>query len=382
MDFSCQHFAAERCRSCELLPLQVPGSVSRKQLLLRQLFPEVDLQQLQYCSNPAGSRIRARMAVDWKQSLLGFGFFDQRHQVVPVEDCPLHHPRITQSIPVLREFLLRAQLTPFDPDRNSGELKFVVLTAAPDTGQVMVQWVLRSQEAVSRIRSVWRKLAPADHDLVHVMGVGIQPLRTSQIGAETELCVSEETSLKIRFGNLPLFFGPGSFIQTNHEMATRLYSAAGQRITEGIPGPVLDLYCGAGGFGLTAASHGRTVLGLEKSATALENARRSAELMEVAAEFRQCSLESDPTMLAVNGHFSTIICNPPRRGLDPASLALIQRLAPQRVLYSSCSPQTLARDLQLLAGQFQPIWMQGFDMFPLTEHFEVLCELERTGGKS
>ena len=72
----------------------------------------------------------------------------------------------------------------------------------------------------------------------------------------------------------------------------------------------------------------------------------------------------------------------PRRGLDPASLELIQRLAPQRVLYSSCSPQTLARDLQLLSGQFQPIWMQGFDMFPLTEHFEVLCELELTVGKS
>ncbi|MFN5897618.1 MAG: hypothetical protein ACK48Y_08840 [Planctomyces sp.] len=80
--------------------------------------------------------------------------------------------------------------------------------------------------------------------------------------------------------------------------------------------------------------------------------------------------------------FPTIICNPPRRGLDPASLELLQRLAPQRVLYSSCSPQTLARDLQLLSGQFQPIWMQGFDMFPLTEHFEVLCELELTVGKS
>lgn len=382
MDFSCQHFAAERCRSCDLLPLQMLGSVSRKQVLLRHLFPDVDLQPLQYCTNPAGSRIRARMAVNWQQSPLGFGFFDQQHQVVPVEDCPLHHPLITQSIPLLRQFLLQAQLTPFDPDRNSGELKFVVLTAAPDTGQVMVQWVLRSQESVSRIRSVWRKQSQADRGTVSVMGVGIQPLRSSQIGAELELCVSEEQSLGIRFGNLPLFFGPGSFIQTNHEMATRLYSAAGQRLSGGIPGPVLDLYCGAGGFGLTAASHGRPVVGLEKSATALENARRSAKLMDVPARFHQCSLEADQSLLPADQYFSTIICNPPRRGLDPASLALIQRMAPQRVLYSSCSPQTLARDLRLLSGQFRPIWMQGFDMFPLTEHFEVLCELELTVGKS
>jgi 23S rRNA (uracil747-C5)-methyltransferase len=382
MDFHCQHFSARRCQSCDHLPLTFAGSVSQKQNLLAQLFPGVSLQPLQHCSDPNGSRIRARMAVDWKQSSPTFGFFDQQQRVVPVEDCPLHHPLISQAVPFLREFLLRARLTPFDPDHNTGELKFAVLTAAPDSESLMIQWVLRSQEAVSRIRSAWRRLSLADRGCVRVMGIGIQPLRTSQIAAELELNVSEESSLRIRFGQLSLFFGPGSFIQTNHEMAARLYQAAGQRIAAGVPGPVLDLYCGAGGFGLMAASHGRAVLGLEKSAAAVENARRAAVEMGFTAEFRQCSLESEQDLLNQSSGFSTVICNPPRRGLDAASLELIQRLAPQRLLYSSCSPQTLARDLRLLAGNFRPVWMQGFDMFPLTEHFEVLCELERTGGKN
>ena len=382
MDFHCQHFSARRCQSCDHLPLTFAGSVSQKQNLLAQLFPGVSLQPLQHCSDPNGTRIRARMAVDWKQSSPTFGFFDQQQRVVPVEDCPLHHPLISQAVPFLREFLLRARLTPFDPDHNTGELKFAVLTAAPDSESLMIQWVLRSQEAVSRIRSAWRRLSLADRGCVRVMGIGIQPLRTSQIAAELELNVSEESSLRIRFGQLSLFFGPGSFIQTNHEMAARLYQAAGQRIAAGVPGPVLDLYCGAGGFGLMAASHGRAVLGLEKSAAAVENARRAAVEMGFTAEFRQCSLESEQDLLDQSSGFSTVICNPPRRGLDAASLELIQRLAPQRLLYSSCSPQTLARDLRLLAGNFRPVWMQGFDMFPLTEHFEVLCELERTGGKN
>lgn len=382
MDFHCQHFSARRCQSCDHLPLTFAGSVSQKQNLLAQLFPGVSLQPLQHCSDPNGSRIRARMAVDWKQSSPTFGFFDQQQRVVPVEDCPLHHPLISQAVPFLREFLLRARLTPFDPDHNTGELKFAVLTAAPDSESLMIQWVLRSQEAVSRIRSAWRRLSLADRGCVRVMGIGIQPLRTSQIAAELELNVSEESSLRIRFGQLSLFFGPGSFIQTNHEMAARLYQAAGQRIAAGVPGPVLDLYCGAGGFGLMAASHGRAVLGLEKSAAAVENARRAAVEMGFTAEFRQCSLESEQDLLNQSSGFSTVICNPPRRGLDAASLELIQRLAPQRLLYSSCSPQTLARDLRLLAGNFRPVWMQGFDMFPLTEHFEVLCELEQTSGKN
>ncbi|MFM7165172.1 MAG: methyltransferase domain-containing protein [Planctomycetaceae bacterium] len=382
MDFHCQHFSARRCQSCDHLPLTFAGSVSQKQNLLAQLFPGVSLQPLQHCSDPNGTRIRARMAVDWKQSSPTFGFFDQQQRVVPVEDCPLHHPLISQAVPFLREFLLRARLTPFDPDHNTGELKFAVLTAAPDSESLMIQWVLRSQEAVSRIRSAWRRLSLADRGCVRVMGIGIQPLRTSQIAAELELNVSEESSLRIRFGQLSLFFGPGSFIQTNHEIAARLYQAAGQRIAAGVPGPVLDLYCGAGGFGLMAASHGRAVLGLEKSAAAVENARRAAVEMGFTAEFRQCSLESEQDLLNQSSGFSTVICNPPRRGLDAASLELIQRLAPQRLLYSSCSPLTLARDLRLLAGNFRPVWMQGFDMFPLTEHFEVLCELERTGGKN
>jgi len=380
MDFHCQHFSARRCQSCEHLPLTFSGSVSQKQNLLAQLFPGVSLQPLQHCSNPNGSRIRARMAVDWKQSSPTFGFFDQQQRVVPVEDCPLHHPLISQAVPFLREFLLRARLTPFDPDRNTGELKFAVLTAAPDSESLMIQWVLRSEEAVSRIRSAWRRLSLADRGCVRVMGIGIQPLRTSQIAAELQLNVSEESSLRIRFGQLSLFFGPGSFIQTNHEMAALLYQAAGQRIAAGVPGPVLDLYCGSGGFGLMAASHGRAVLGLERSALAVENARRAAVEMGFTAEFRQCSLESEQDIVDKSSGFSTVICNPPRRGLDAASLELIQRLAPQRLLYSSCSPQTLGRDLRLLAGNFRPVWMQGFDMFPLTEHFEVLCELERTGG--
>ena len=382
MDFRCTHFAAARCRSCELLQLGVSGSADSKQSLLLQLFPDVSLQPMQFSSTPAGSRIRARLAVNWQSSPLTFGFFDQQQRIVPIADCPLHHPLISAAVPFLAEFIQQARLSPYDPDQDSGELKFVVLTAAPDSSQLMVQWVLRSQESISRIRSLWNRLSQSGQTTVHVMGAGIQSQRTSRIGADLEFSISQTQQLEIRFGELRLFFSPGGFVQTNHEIATRLYAAAGQRIALGTPGRVLDLYCGSGGFGLMAAMQGRRVLGLEKSQVAVENACTSAAVMGLNAEFRQCSLDASLEALADAGRFSTVICNPPRRGLDPASRALIQALAPQRVLYSSCSPQSLARDIQLLAPQFRPCWMQGFDMFPLTEHFEVLCELEQTGSKS
>ena len=200
MDFRCTHFAAARCRSCELLPLGVSGSADSKQSLLLQLFPDVSLQPMQFSSTPAGSRIRARLAVNWQSSPLTFGFFDQQQRIVPIADCPLHHPLISAAVPFLAEFIQQARLSPYDPDQDSGELKFVVLTAAPDSSQLMVQWVLRSQESISRIRSLWNRLSQSGQTTVHVMGAGIQSQRTSRIGADLEFSISQTQQLEIQIG--------------------------------------------------------------------------------------------------------------------------------------------------------------------------------------
>jgi len=378
--FSCRHFEALTCQSCSYLDQTAEEAISGKQWQLQSFFPDVVLQPAVACETPFGSRIRARLAVTGTFDNPVFGFFNDLQQVVPVADCPLHHPLITSAIGTVREFMRSAKLTPYSPELNTGELKFLVLTASPSHNQLMLQWVLRSREAVDRIRSVWRKLSGAERGSVGVMTVGIQSQRSSRIYGDEDILISEAPRLRIQFGPVELGLGSGSFVQTNHEIASKLYLAAQQRLSIGRPGRVLDLYCGTGAFSLLAGRCGHDVLGIDITAESIASATESAETQGIAARFTCRSLQAFQAQQLAGQEFDTVICNPPRRGLDAAAKILIQSLQPQRILYSSCNPETLRRDIEPLRGTMEIRFLQLFDMFPMNRHYEVLCELVRPEG--
>lgn len=369
----CRHFLAQQCQSCSLLGEAYESTVTARMSCLTNMFPDVAPLPLIRCNVIPGSRIRAKLAITGTLDQPVVGFFDQDRRVVQIDDCPLHHPLIGSWIPSLHEFIRKSRLVPYDPLSDRGELKFVVLTASPSHQQLMVQWVLRSRESVDRILRTWRddhhELRPAA-----IMSITVQPRRSSQIQGLLELRVSEATYLPVAFGGLELEFGAASFIQTNHEVASLLYQTAGEWLREAPNGHVVDLYCGVGPFALTAALAGHRVQGIDVSEDAIDCARRAASRMQVNAEFLCQSLTQAPQM---NGRPDIAICNPPRRGLDSAALAFLQETAPKSILYSSCDPDSLHRDVGRLASQWNLVRIQGFDMFPFTRHMEVLALLKR-----
>lgn len=377
--FSCRHFDALTCRSCSYLDQPAGVVISEKQSHLQNLFPDVALQPAVACDTPFGSRIRARLAVTGTFDSPVFGFFNDLQQVVPVADCPLHHPLITGAMQTVAEFVRSAKLTPYSPEQNAGELKFLVLTASPSHNQLMIQWVLRSREAVDRIRSLWRRLSAAERGSLSVMSIGIQGQRSSRIYGEEDIRISETQRLPIQFGPVKLALGSGSFVQTNHEIASKLYLAAEQRLAGGRPERVLDLYCGTGAFSLLAGKCGHDVLGIDITPESIASAMDSAQSQRITARFACRSLQAFQAEELADRAFDTVICNPPRRGLDDATKTLIQNIQPRRILYSSCNPETLRRDLEPLKGTMEIRFLQLFDMFPMNRHYEVLCELVRRG---
>ena len=261
---------------------------------------------------------------------------------------------------------------------DRGELKFVVLTCSPTHRQLMIQFVLRSREAVDRIRSYWRKMTDVEKQLVAVMSINLQPARSSTITGTEEILISEQTNLPIRFADTELLFGPQSFLQTNYEVAAALYAAAGSIMRDQAAGSVLDLYCGAGAFSLTAGVNARAVIGIDVSANAIACATEAATRNDRTNVQFQCrSLEAITADRLAERDFDAIICNPPRRGLDSATVALIQSLRPRLLLYSSCNAASLKRDIERIAADYQTEYLQPFDMFPFTQHFEVLAMLVR-----
>ncbi|MEJ7593917.1 MAG: methyltransferase [Planctomycetaceae bacterium] len=374
----CEYFQSQRCRSCSLLDKTYNATLQHKQDVLTQMFPELRILPFVPCQDVAGSRIRAKLAVTGTLDDPQIGFFDDQQTLVSVDNCPLHHELInefTQRLP----FIIRdTRLMPYDMQTDRGELKFVVLTCSPTHQQLMVQFVLRSREAVDRIRSLWRRMGDLEEQPIAVMSVNLQPVRSSTITGTEEIPISEPANLPIRFGDTELLFGPQSFLQTSYEIAAALYAAAGRMLQQHAAENVLDLYCGVGAFSLTACSQARSVTGIDISRNAIDCADEAARRNHRHnSQFLCRSLDQFKASELTTHNFDTIVCNPPRRGLDTASVTLIQTLRPRLLLYSSCNPVTLRRDIQLLDSDYQLNLLQPFDMFPFTHHCEVLTLLVR-----
>lgn len=374
----CDFYQQQICTSCSQLHLSYQQTLTHKLGVLAELFPQMNILDFSGEEAAAGSRIRARLAVTGTLESPQTGFYDDQQRLVPVDQCPLHHPLINEWTSKLPEMIRSARLTPYDSGTDRGELKFVVLTSSPSHRQVMIQFVLRSREAVDRIRSLWRRMTDGEKQTLTVLSINLQPVRSSAIMGREEIPVSDQQYFPIRFGSRELVFGPQSFLQTNHQVATSLYETAAALIHESRAENVLDLYCGAGAFSLMASSTATKVLGIDVSANAIECAEEAARRNGLLNTEYQCrSLECTTADQLSGCEFDTIICNPPRRGLDAATVSLIQTIRPERVLYSSCNAKTLQRDVLALAGEYRVESLRPFDMFPFTTHFEVLALLVR-----
>jgi 23S rRNA (uracil747-C5)-methyltransferase len=232
---------------------------------------------------------------------------------------------------------------------------------------------VRSTEAVPRIRKHLSALSEVLPGL-RVVSVNVQPRHAAVLeGEHEELLLGE--SLPVRVNGRTLHLRPQSFFQTNTEVAAALYREAAAWADEVEPRSVWDLYCGVGGFALHLAAPGRSVHGVELSAQAVEAGRLSA----AEARLDGVTFEAADATTWLRGRSDLpdlVVVNPPRRGLGAALAAALEAARPGHVLYSSCNPASLARDLAAMPSQ-RPVRARLFDMFPHTGHQEVLvlCRL-------
>ena len=297
--------------------------------------------------------------------------------------CPLYPPAIHHAWPIIRAWLSTVRITPYDISRRTGELKYLILTAAspePD-GALMLRLVLRSKEALDRVRKRLPELL-AQLTRLQVVSVNLQPEPKAILEGVEEIVLTECIALPTRVNDLTLYLRPQSFFQTNSAMAAALYQCATSWLRAMQPTSVLDLFCGVGGFALHAARAlpSAQVTGVEFSSEAILAARESAH----AAGLNNASFYAgDALAIAKNLQIgkslarpACIIVNPPRRGLGPALSEFLEQSGAADVIYSSCNIETLAADLLCLPS-FQPQTAQVLDMFAHTPHFEVIVWLKR-----
>lgn len=291
-------------------------------------------------------------------------------RVLAVGDCCLFSPVAARILGPVRDFVRRSGLRAFDRRTGTGDLRRLVLREAKQTGHVMVN-VITASDASGPLGELAGALTEAVPEVRSVYATG------NENGTDRPRLLSGDAYLEETLGDLVLRVYPLSFFQPNprtaQELCTRIVSAARIRGDE----KVLGLYCGAGAIELFLARRTSEVTGVDSSADSISCARENA----AANGVKNAVFVRDKAERAADRYrgktVDLVVIDPPRAGLSPQALSAVEKVGAPRLVYVSCDPSTLARDLRVLKDRYTVKEMVPFDFFPQTAHFEVLTVLEK-----
>ena len=374
---------AGACLGCPLInlaypaQLQVKGERVRAALAAREGLTAVPVRAPWGAEQPFGYRTNAKLVLAKERGKVSVGLYRRgSHQVVDIGNCPLHHPLINRIVATVRSEIEGQQIWVWDPKRQRGLLRYLLVRVSPGSGKAMVTFVTTEKDFTQLTRLA--KALKARHPEVISVQQNINPTAGNVIFGRETLRMIGAPDLLDQLGEVRLRIAPTAFFQVNHEQAARIYALVRQWAALKPEESAVDLYCGIGGIALHLARDAGRVIGIEVVEEAVRNARENARLGGLSnCTFRAGEAEElvhDLTLEIPPG--SVAVVNPPRGGCEAAVLEALAGLKPRLLVYVSCNPETLARDLALLAGHgYRTEEVQPVDMFPQTGHIESVARL-------
>ncbi|OOF45024.1 23S rRNA (uracil(747)-C(5))-methyltransferase RlmC [Rodentibacter trehalosifermentans] len=382
----CHHYQKGDCRSCQWLEKPYEQQLAEKITHLKHQLSHLNCEKLvwfsPFQSTQTEFRNKAKMAVS---GAVERPIFAHPQGAVDLCDCPLYPTSFKRIFPIIKDFIGRAGLVPYNIEKRKGELKYIFLTESHATGKLMLRVVLRSESKLPLIRRELDGLL-ARLPQLEVVSVNLQPQHAAILEGEEEIFLTKQQYLPENFNNVPLFIRPQGFFQTNPNVAAGLYATAQEWVKHLPISKLWDLFCGVGGFGLHCAkilkqtqSQPIALTGIEISPSAILAAQKSAQTLGIEqVEFQ--SLDAANFALNQTGnHPDLAIVNPPRRGIGQKLSEFLNEMQPRFILYSSCNAVSMGEDLRYLT-HYKATKIQLFDMFPNTAHYEVLVLLEAHQG--
>jgi 23S rRNA (uracil1939-C5)-methyltransferase len=301
---------------------------------------------------------------------------DRYDVVLDIERCLLQSETMNRLLDGLRRET--RTLSVYDQASGQGLLRFVSLREGRRTGEAMVNIVASAPdvEALGPIAERLRARVPATASVV--LNVNAKKASVA-VGTEEHLLVGRD-HIRESLGGLTFQVSAGSFFQTNTVQAERLFGVVDEACALAGGETALDLYSGTGAISLLLARRCRWVYGIEVAAAAVADAVRNARANGIencaflAGEVRHVL----PTLVRDGVRAEVVVADPPRAGFHPKALLALAALGPARIVYVSCNPATLARDLgDLVRRGYRLEWVQPVDMFPQTPHIEAVARLSR-----
>lgn len=307
------------------------------------------------------------------------GFYRPRsHDIVPVERCLIQSETADRIAAVVRQWMQAFDVPPYDYAAKRGAIRHIYVRVGEKSGESQLTLIAATRK-MPALDELVRRLREAEPSLTGVLLNHNQRGDNVILGDRTDVLWGEPM-LEDRLCGHSFLLSPKAFYQVNHVQAERLYACAVE--FAGLTGQetVIDLYCGAGTITLTLAEKAKTVIGVEIVPEAVENARQNAIRNEMEnVEFLCADAGQAARQLAARGvRPDVLVVDPPRKGLDEQTRDAILKMKPPRVVYVSCDPATLARDVRELTGAgYRLMCAQAFDLFPRTGHVETVVLLSK-----
>ncbi|MEG0377419.1 MAG: 23S rRNA (uracil(1939)-C(5))-methyltransferase RlmD [Eubacterium sp.] len=374
----CQYFS--KCGGCQLLhmsyaeQLRIKGKMVKDALERIGDFKDKEVKPVLGMENPIRYRNKAQYKIDKK----GMGFYEKKsHHIIAIDDCLTQPESCKDVIKTMNALVKDANLSIYDEKTHKGYLRGV-LQRTNLAGENMITIIVNGKSLSQK--EIFIEAIQNGIPNVKSIFVNINTTKGNAILGKKSVHVYGQMRLEECIGDRHYAISPNSFFQVNSLQTKVLYDLVKEMADLKGEETLFDLYCGAGTIGLYLADKAKELYGIEMVGDAVLDARENAQLNKIEnATFIEGKAEFETPKLIEKGvKPDVIILDPPRKGCEPELLSMINQTKTSKVVYVSCNPATLARDLRIMAdygyeiGTIQPV-----DLFPGTGHVETVVKLSR-----
>ena len=374
-----------QCGGCQIQELDYQKQLDIKTNEVKQVISrigkldDVVVHDTLGMEHPFRYRNKAQFPIQKKDNMPVIGFYKKKsHDLISTDECIIQHEVNDKIIKIIKTYIRAYNVSIYDEKTHKGLLRHVVTKVGFTTGEVMIVLVANGKKLpyLKELASVLKENIPGFKTLV----VNVNTQKTNVILRKENIVAYGDGMIRDYIGELVFEISPLSFFQVNPLQTEVLYNKALEYANLGENDTVFDIYCGIGTISLFLAQKAKKVYGIEIVEDAIKDAKRNAKInnMDNVEFYVGKAEEVVPKMYKEGKRANVVVVDPPRKGCDEKVLDTIISMQPDRVVYVSCNPSTLARDLAYLNERgYKCHEIQPVDMFPHSVHVENVAWLSK-----
>lgn len=367
----------ERCGGCDFPHDNIIEQKEYKNAYIKNLFNDIITpKDIITMDNPYYYRNKSLRTFQksGKNNILAGIYAKGSHKVVEVDDCLIENEVSQKIFKTIEQIAKKYKMEPYDEDGETGLLRHVLIRRGHNSKEVMVILVLANTYFTGKKNFV--KLLVKKHPEITTIVVNYNKRKSSVVLEGRYETVYGPGFIYDTLLDLKFKISPSSFYQVNSAQTEILYNKVIELGDFKKSDKVLDAYCGIGTIGMVVSKHVKEVIGVENNEKAVKDANINKKVNDIEnIKF----ITADATEYIVENYkedFDKVIMDPPRAGSTNEFLEALIKMAPEKIIYVSCNPDTLVRDLKVLSSKYEVKEIQPVDMFPFTKHVECIVKLQ------